>query len=74
VHYGAFGNTVARGSYHFTDDSHIETSVSQPDFFPGKPPTQLTEKFRVLVDDKELILVYEAENGVSPTETLTRQP
>ena len=75
VHYGGFGNdSVAPGTYRFTDDSHIETSVSQPDFFPGKPPTQVTENFKVLVDDKELILVYDHPNGPNPTLALSRRP
>ena len=75
VHYGAFGqDSVAPGTYRFLDDTHIETSVSQPDPFPGKPPTQVTERFRVLVDDKELVLVYDNPDGPSPTPALSREP
>jgi predicted Zn finger-like uncharacterized protein len=75
VHYGGFGqDSVAPGRYRFVDDSHIETVVSQPDFFPGKPPTQVTEQFKVLVDDKELVLVYDSPNGPSPMLALSRQP
>jgi predicted Zn finger-like uncharacterized protein len=75
LHYGGFGqDSVAKGTYRFVDDAHIETIVSQPDFFPGKPPTQVTERFKVLVDDKELVLVYDGPNGPSPTLALSRQP
>jgi hypothetical protein len=75
AHIGGFGQgAVASGTYRFVDDSHIETTTSQPDFFTKQPGLPVTEHFKVLVDDKELVLVYDNPDGPSPTLAMQREP
>jgi predicted Zn finger-like uncharacterized protein len=66
VHYdGRFGfgegqlGVESRGNYRFVDDAHVEIVTSNPlQGFPGQqPPDPVTARYKVLVDDKELVLV-----------------
>jgi hypothetical protein len=75
VRYGAVGqDQVARGSYRFVDDTHIEISLSEPTIIPGSKFVQTTTTFRVLVDENELILVYDYPTGPRPTPVQKRLP
>jgi hypothetical protein len=75
VRYGAGGqDQVARGTYRFVDDTHIEISLSEPTIIPGSKFVQTTTTFRVLVDENELILMYDYPSGPRPTPVQRRLP
>jgi hypothetical protein len=71
---GAGPDPVARGTYRFVDDTHLEINFSEPNAFPGGKPNQSTTTFRVLVDENELILVYDYPSGPRPTPVQKRLP
>jgi hypothetical protein len=58
VQYGqVFGAKQASGTYRFLDDIRIEVTVSGPDFMGGGKNIPVRSTYRILLDDKELILV-----------------
>jgi predicted Zn finger-like uncharacterized protein len=76
--FGAFQDTFnvdRRGQYRFLDDSHVEMVTTSPyPGFPGQPPEEVTQRYKVLVDEKELIFVDEGGYPPSVHPALQRQP
>ncbi len=72
-HKMAFGDKGSRGRYRFLNDNHIEMTMAEPDFFnPGKA-LNVTSRYLVLVDDKELILCNEGQGDAIPTVSQFRE-
>jgi DNA-directed RNA polymerase subunit RPC12/RpoP len=67
-------NVDRRGEYRFLDDEHVEIVTTIPNLgFPGQPPAQRTERYKVLVDDKELVFVDEHPTEPAPQPALQRE-
>ncbi len=67
-------NVDRRGEYRFPDDEHVEIVTTSPQLgFPGEPPAPRTERYKVLVDDKELVLVDEHPTEPNPQPALQRE-
>jgi hypothetical protein len=61
------------GSYRFVDDSHVEVTTADEAMVLGGGKRPTTRRYRVLVSDKELILVTENPSGPVMDPTLERQ-
>lgn len=72
VRHGLPGGGQGTGSYRFTDESHVEINPTEPDLFKSGQFIQAREQYRVLVDDRELVLMREQASGPEPMPTQGR--
>ncbi len=72
-HKMALGDKDSRGHYRFLNDNHIEMTMAEPDFFNPANVRNITYRYLVLVDDRELLLCNEGQGESVPTVSQFRE-